>query len=316
MVELTRDVLEPLHCWKTVDHVPGQPDVTDFKRRARLHQAEWREGRGFPIGTHPYDGHGDAVSKVGSRLELDFARSSRANLISEAARTATAQRLATKQPHEMINEARLWCDLLSSMPLCFNLFGPLAVDKGLAAQAVRAWFPDAPGEVDDVILEWSPGRVDAGYLGNRTAFDAAVLLKLDDGTSGVIGIETKYHEHLGTEAKPPEDRLARYLEVSQRSGQFHAGAENVLVGSALQQIWQDHLLALSMLQHRTEPWSYARFVVVYPEQNPSFASGVSDYADLLVDGSTFGAATLESLLDAPGALPQDLVAQLRERYLW
>ena len=40
---LTQVELEQAHCWfPSVDMVPGQPRVTEFKQAARLHQARWR----------------------------------------------------------------------------------------------------------------------------------------------------------------------------------------------------------------------------------------------------------------------------------
>jgi hypothetical protein len=85
-----------------------------------------------------------------------------------------------------------------------------------------------------------------------------------DGTRGIIGVETKYHEHAKAEAVPRPEALARYLEVARRSGAFVDGFERLLVGTDLQQIWLDHLLALAMRQHPSGRWSWARFVLVYP----------------------------------------------------
>ena len=76
-------------------------------------------------------------------------------------------------------------------------------------------------------------------------------------------------------------------------------------GDTKQQIWQDHLLALAMLQHSGHRWAWAQFVVAYPAANPSFAAGVTEYATLLGDSATFAGRTLDSLIDQPGALPTD-----------
>src|SRR5258708_3490160 len=66
------------HGWFDVDHVARDPETTTWKRRARWGQVQWREARGYPIGFEPYRGGADA-SRVGSRLELAFARTSGAN---------------------------------------------------------------------------------------------------------------------------------------------------------------------------------------------------------------------------------------------
>ncbi len=316
----SKALLQRKHCWFGSDRVPDRPAVTAFKQTARLQQAAWREKRDWPIGTSPYDAAAAKdpakVKPVGSRLEHAFAWRTRANLISEGAGGAAARRAEEPQQHEMLSWDRLWCDLLSSMPLCFNVFGPLSVDLELAQRAVSAWFPDAPGVVSDVVLEWSPERRGERFLGNGTAFDAAIILALPEGRRGVIGIETKYHEHLGPELAPRAELLTRYTQVANRSKVFRRGTTARVVGEPLQQVWQDHLLALSMVQQRDDNWDWARFVVVHPSRNPSFAQGLQQYEDLLKDHATFRAVTLESLLGNPKALPAELTEPLRERYLW
>lgn len=314
----TRDDLERSDCWEPgTDRVPGQADVTAFKQTARLHQARWREDRGYPAGTQPYRPVPEKGFRlIGSRLERTFAIAEKRNMVTESARRAANTRVETPQRHQMLNTDRLWCDLLSSMPLCFNLFGPLTVDLDLARQAVAVWFSDVPGVVSAVHLEWSPGRLDPAYLGNRTAFDAAIELDHGDGTFGIIGIETKYHEHLHPEPPPTPDRLTRYEAVAQGSGVFSPDALGQIVGDSKQQIWQDHLLALAMLNHPGRRWTSARFVLVYPAANSSFGAGVAEYAALLADSSSFEGRTLDSLLTHPDALPTDVATALRDRYLW
>ena len=73
--EPSRGELEAAYCWEREDHVPGRPDVTAFRRTARLHQARWRESRGHPIGSQPIKPPtvGRAVRPVGSRLAFDYA---------------------------------------------------------------------------------------------------------------------------------------------------------------------------------------------------------------------------------------------------
>lgn len=194
-------------CVFGVDRVPGRPDVTEFKRRARWQQAWWRAERRPPKGAHR--GPGSTVpTPNGSRVDEAWARQSGCNFLSPAIRSAVETRLAHPQMHQTLTESRLWSDLLSSMPLSFNLFGELDSDHDRLAAAVEKLWPDHPGEPDEQKFEWSPGRRDPLYLNNRSAFDAAIVLRLADGQRGVIGIETKYHEDIRRERAPhPESRL-------------------------------------------------------------------------------------------------------------
>ena len=269
----------------------------------------------MPVGRHPVGGGADAPEHA-SRLDLAYARATGANFISDTARAAVRDRLAQPQPDEMLDENRLWADLLSSMPMCFNLLGDLHADLEAADRTVRAWWPDAPGTVAKMWFEWSPGRRDPAYLGNRTAFDAAMVLDLPDSTSGVIGIETKYHESPIRDQPPRDDRLRRYVEVSDDSRAFLPGALELIIGTPLQQIWLDHLLVLAMLQHAEAAWSWGRFVLVHPAGNVAYARLAEEYGLLLADSSTFEARTIESLIDAPAALRPATVSAFRDRYFW
>src|SRR5207253_2328100 len=133
-------------CWESVDRVPNDPAMTAFKRRARLQQATWRERLGLPPGTHPYSGEGVAVRNIGSRIPLEHGKVG-ANFLSPAVSAAVRQRIGATQHLQTLNVARLYCDLLSSMPMCFNLFGNMAGDNAHATRALKAWMPDCPGEV-------------------------------------------------------------------------------------------------------------------------------------------------------------------------
>ena len=313
----TDEQLAAAHCFFGVDHVHGQPaEVTEFKRRARWQQAWWREVNKLPIGEHVPPGSSKPVPN-GSRLRYEEARRDGLNFLSPQIRAAVDDRLAHPQPHQTLDERRLWSDLLSSMPMCFNLFGELHGDAKRLAAAVGALWPERPGVPATIHFEWSPGRLREDYLNNRSAFDAAVLLNLPDGTHGVLGIETKYHEDIRRERPPDsEKRLPRYREVTERSGAFLPDWEARVVGTELQQLWLDHLLILSMLQHPTDGWQWGRFVIVYPAANPSVRDAARRYADLLVAPETFESRTIEELLSA-GVLHDPVTAEaFKQRYLW
>lgn len=151
-MEPTRAELEAAECWESVDRVPRDPKMTAFKRRARYEQARWRERNGLPIGSQPMEG-GAGSRPLGSRLELTPAKSTGANFISDNALAAAQARLASPERHQTLNPARLWADLLSSMPMCFNLLGDLHADLALADHAAHRWWADLPGTVSEVRCE-------------------------------------------------------------------------------------------------------------------------------------------------------------------
>ena len=312
---LSKQELEAAHCWEADDHVPRQPELTGFRRRLRYHQARWREANGHPIGSQPIAPRPDGgpARLVGSRLQLAYARETGANFLTAGALDAAKTRTSIIEPHQSFDHQRLWVDLLSSPAMAFNLFGDLAADLGLADRAVHTWWPDVPGTVREVRFAHSPGRLDPTWLGNLVAFDVAFVLDLGNGTQGIVGVVTAYHQ-VNKPQPPKPSRLPRYREITERSGVFARGAIDAVNGTDLIHIWLDHLLVLSMLQHPSRTWRWGRLVVVYPAGNLDYADACSRYRALLVDQSTFSTVTVEELLDA-GVLPAPTAAALRERYV-
>jgi hypothetical protein len=313
--ELSRQELEAMHCWEVEDQVPGRPAMTNFRRKLRYQQARWRASNGHPLGSQPIaPGPKGKARPVGSRLPLAYARQTGATFLTAAALDAARARSSMIEPKQSIDHQRLWADLLWSPALAFNLFGDLAADRGLADRAVHTWWPDAPGRVCDVHFEHSPGWLDPAYLGSLRAFDVAFVLDLEDGAQGILGVDVKYHERMKPEIPKPSN-LPRYLQVADRSGVFAPGAVDVVRGrSELAVMWLEHLLALSMLQHESGMWGWARYVVVHPAGNSDVAGVCARYRRLLSDQSTFASVTLEELLDAD-VLPAQTSAALRDRYL-
>jgi hypothetical protein len=311
----SREELEAAHCWDADDRVPGRPEITDFRRRLRLHQAQWREANGHPIGSQPIvPREGKPSRRVGSRLPLDYARETGATFVTAGALDAARARTSVIEPHQTFDHQRVWADLLWSPAMAFNLFGDLAADHRLADRAVQTWWPDAPGSVSDVRFAHSPGRFDPEYLNSLRTFDATFVLDVGDGTQGVVGLDVNYHEWLKPEVPKPSN-LWRYLEVAERSGVFRPGSTDQVKGrSDLCVMWLEHLLLLSMLQHPSGAWSWGRYVVVHPAGNSGVGDGCARYRDLLVDQSTFSSMTLEELLDGGALLPRTAAA-LRARYL-
>jgi hypothetical protein len=297
------------------DRAPGQPCVAAFKRISRVRQAEWRERNGLPIGSHSgRDGdvpNGSRIAPSGPLLE-DLR-----NFISDRIDAAVADRSSYREPYEQLSQPRLRWDLLSSMPMCFNLFGELHDDERRLTRAGQTLF-GATGSGLRVRFEHSPGRQKAEFTNDGTAFDVALFFDDPAGSEMVVGVETKYHEHALKERAPAPLKMERYRHIAgraQEEGVFKPGWEKVL-GTDLQQVWRDHLLLLSMLQHPRRPWTSGRYVLVHPRCNPAFGDAGRRYSDLLDDDATFMTATIEQLL-APGVLhPAATGVAFRERYLW
>jgi hypothetical protein len=206
---------------------------------------------------------------------------------------------------------RIFDDLLSSQPLCFNLFGELAGDLDLAGVVGSRLWPDLVATVERIEFEWSPGRRVGSFLNNRSAFDVVWFVETPDGGRAVIGIEVKYHENMRVRAALHQDR---YDVVAGRAGIFSPDAIDELVRPPLQQLWLDHLLVLSLGQADPE-LREVRFIVCAPDANAACAGVVARYRATIADPRSFGFLSLDTLTGAlidagvPGS------SELRDRYL-
>jgi len=291
--------LEAAHCWEPYDRVPGSPEMTAFRRTLRLHQARWRAAQGHPIGSQPINPKPGAETRpVGSRLPVAYARETGATFLTPAALEAATARTATKEPHQTFDRQRLWADLLWAPAMAVNLF------SGADDRAVHTWWPDAPGPLHEIRFEHSPGRLDPAFLGNLSSFAAAFLFD-----TGTIGVRALYQEPARSEIPKPRN-LDRYREVAMRSGVFtKTGLDHIGQArrSDLTEIWLDHLLVLSMLQHPSERWGWGRLVLLHPAGHTQAADAAERYRSLLrPDDTTFATLTLEE------AATTDAV---RERYI-
>lgn len=285
-----------------------------FRSCARLLQSLWRQRQNLPIGT--YTRTSGRKRTIGSLISTAAGAEGRNFLtpaIAEIARLETAYR----ERDALIDENRLFTNLLSSHPLAFNGFGPLYLDRVLAACVLRAIIPGIDLKtVIDVRYESSPGRQDPTLTGDRSAFDVAFIYERGDGQRGLIGIEVKYSE-TGTEPAPPELN-PRYTELAHSSGLFKEPDHAALRVNPLQQLFREHLLAQAVVMRGD--YAEAYFVLVAPRLNHLVQNSASLYASFLAPPTTgqvpFVNVELEQLVDAFGwSGAHEHAAALNERYL-
>jgi hypothetical protein len=266
----------------------GWPRDNAFQRRVRLLQSVWREERGYACGSQN-------GKRLGSRLETEPARDQMWNFLTSTIADRVGREISSGGG-KVIAEPRIYDNLLSSQPLCFNLFAELAVDLRLATRVFSLLWPEQVKEVTEISFEFSPGRGDERYLGNRSAFDAFVRHTTPGSSPAFIGIEVKYHENLGGSGAKDKPR---YEEVAANSGAFRDPADADLRKNPLQQLWLDHLLALSMLDADAEDWGGGgRFVFLHPTANRRCAQAAATYRQHLTSLETFEARTLEEIVAA------------------
>jgi len=164
-------------------------DKTDFASNARLLQSIWRTENGFEF------------EKYGNFLKLDFAKETGANFLTKE--IFEIVKFEVKNKHidgKVIQEPRIWNNLLSSQPLAFNLFGELKINKELATIIFKKLYPERNLKRVTVIeFEYSPGRKNMKYTGDSSAFDVFIEYETEKNKKGFFGIEVKYAEDLNDE---------------------------------------------------------------------------------------------------------------------
>jgi hypothetical protein len=112
-------------------------DKSSFQRSARLLQSIWRVEHEYEMGQVP-NKHG-SPRLIGSRLPMPWAQESLANYLTENIRDVVRSEVLdpVKSKGKLYGKPRIFNDLLSSQPLCFNLFGELSQDLQLATSIMQ-----------------------------------------------------------------------------------------------------------------------------------------------------------------------------------
>jgi hypothetical protein len=243
---------------------------------------------------------------------MPFAEETLVNYLTPAAQAAVSRELYNaRREGKLFGYPRIFNDLLSSQPLCINLFAPLQADPALATAVFRDL---SDGRVKEVIrfeFEHSPGRGDARYSADNSAFDAYFEYLNGKGQRGCVGIEVKYHENMAGQAAR---HRPRYDEVADAMGCFRKESLVALHQQPLQQLWRDHLLAGSLAL--ADGFTEALFAVVAPRGNTACGKAVTAYRECLCDSRTFTAWNIEDVVSAIERHTADRwPLEFRERYL-
>lgn|GEM_PF-1237199 len=247
-----------------------------------------------------------------STIDLGHARATLANFLNETIRGVVGHEVLGpgRDPDSLIEPDRFLGNLLSSQPLCFNLFGELARDLDLATRVLKAIMPGRIGRVIEIKFEYSPGRGEEGYTGDRSAFDVFVRYESETQRRGFLGIEVKYHEALKDKAAP---HRPRYDELADAMGCFPLD-RSALKDKPLQQIWRDHLLAGALVGGGLG-YDEGTFVFLYPCDNDACTRALAAYRAQLTSDATFATWTLEDVVAAQRDAGAPAASALAERYL-
>lgn len=269
---------EPIDCLPLIPedvlkrHACHEPLDTRFRSAARLLQSIWRTDRGLPIGS--YVGEDGKRKHLGSRIPVAAGRAGGNFLTAEIAHVARRESIY-RELGAMIDEDRLFTNLLSSTAMVVNVIGPLKLELAQATCVLHELIPSFAGTATQVLFEHSPGRGNPQYLGDYTAFDALIRYRTPEGRYGFVAIEAKLSEGMSEPAPRHRDR---YDEIAEKCGLFLDPSEPALRANPLQQLWREHMLAETMVG---DYYSEGYFLLVAPALNHHVQQAAETYQTLL-----------------------------------
>lgn len=269
---------------------------TRFRAAARLQQAIWLKEQNIATAADDHSAR-NIHSFLGSVLSADAARAGKNFLTENIYRLALREWLLCEDD-AAIDPERLFGNALSSMPLVFNLFGPLALDLKLATSVFRELLPGFVHKVEQIIFEHSPGRRNDRFLSDRTAFDLAVRVITPDGEPGTIFCEAKLSESMEGPAARMRDR---YNEAAKAVRLYRDPDSAILRSVAIEQLWREHMLAQLAVDNDVTP--RAVFMAIGPRLNRRVQAAFRVYEAELIDADqpdrvAFAPLTLEAVIEA------------------
>ena len=241
--------------------------ASDSRRTARYRLLQsWYREQVLTSRYGDYCGGGGYSRPLGSLLHIEdvIARPWLNFLTEEAAKYALERATIVTASGGTIDKARLARNMLSSMPMCFSIFGELRgrPDRGL--DVVRAFLdPHAVG-VEVMECAWRPA---VDVLGDHSGFDAVVITTRADGSRHLVGVDVKYTEEFNRTIYNSDT----YRQAHEHSGWFHPGTTRPLLGPATNQLWRTSLLAAACVQHKVMGISSASVVVMCLGEDPDAA---------------------------------------------
>lgn len=161
------------------------PNESAFIKKFRVHQGWWRTFvLNEPEGKY-WDTKNNAEAKVCNRI--NHGETSLNNFITKKIGEIAghAVEINKKNKSGIINEDRLYNNLLSSQPLAFNFIGFLKLYQELALAFVKTIRPEVTS-VEDIVFEYAPDSAK-----DNSAFDFGFIVRSEIG-KGFLGFECKY----------------------------------------------------------------------------------------------------------------------------
>lgn len=229
---------------------------SDLQKQMRHHQSWWRACvLGEEQGLHPLDSSKLIGSSIlnGEKDKISF--------LDKYAKKAVDETLAKRNEESkgLIKKDRLFNNLLSSQPLCFNFFGRLKYNLPLATQVFQQFYPEIK-TVTNIHFEFTPPATNNG---DNSAHDVALEFVNSTGVKGLIGLECKY-----TEPFSPKEygKDGKYRKVYEDCSAFQANYEE-LIDTKYNQLFRNQLIVESALINHSVEIGYSGLFCFQEDEN-------------------------------------------------
>ncbi|KAA3613616.1 MAG: hypothetical protein D8M58_17190 [Calditrichaeota bacterium] len=179
-----------------------------------------------------------------------------------------------------IDEHRLFNNMLSSMPMAFNLFGLirkfLEDQNPVATEIIKAAFPSIEwiDKVSFLDVEFIPRPI-PNYTNDKSAFDVMILAKDGKGKEGIISIETKYTDLLGSNSSSQkEPDIKKKLIKEER-----IFSDPAYVPEKYSQLDRNFLLTLAY--KKVHKLKYFEHVILSPKEDHHSHKEISAFKEIL-----------------------------------
>ena len=271
------------------------PESHGLKRRLRIHQGWWRMNvLNEEPGKHPKEKNKTVCNTIRN------GETTKKNFLTPNTIKALESTLADRQESSpgMMQMDRLYDNLLSSQPLCFNFFGELFADKNFGLKVLQNWWPEIT-KLKRVDFEYAPKD---RFTGDNSAFDVAFEVMVANKL-GLIGLECKYTDTFSSK----EYSKTAYEKIFAGSNSFNASYE-VLKTSRYNQLFRNELLAEAIRQKGK--YAFVRTGLFCQEMDHSAIKIAQEMKGMLKDPNHFTTITYRSYIEKIQRL--DLCWELRE----
>lgn len=283
-------------------------DKTGLRRIARLHQSKYRTEI-IKVG---YEEYGNRLTKEDGNKGINFYNGF--SVFEEV-----------KKRYPTFNK-RLYCDMLRSEHIPFNLFIPLKNNIEFCRDVFNELLGNMIKSIGRIEIECAP-KPKENYLNDNTSFDAYIEYTHIDNAKGILGIEVKYTEHeypLKKGSKEERfiiDKKSPYYTTSKASNIYKHEAVGFLITDRFRQVWRNQLLGESILIRNSDEFKYFTSLIFFPNGNKHFSEVSNEYVCFLKkNDNKFCPVTFETYISilqkhCPHENFKKWIKYLSERYI-